>query len=112
MPFLNQIGRRPPRVKRPPTVPQCNCPVPPSAGTSRAASGLVFQTNLFSSGNMNTPGSLATGRRRKASVLNSATWLGNPHPKTVYRNQRVNAFGRAAGAPGGSGRKPANTLLK
>ena len=105
MPFLNYMGRRPPRTRRPTSLPQCTCPVP-AGPISR------FQPNIFRAGNMNTPGSLATGARRRAAAVYAATWWGKPPGKTIYYNQKINVFGQREGAPNGTNRRPENNLLK
>ena len=105
MPFINQLGRRPSRTKQPNGAQQCTCPVP-AGPISR------FQPNIFRAGNMNMPGSLASGARRRASAVYSATWWSRPRGKTIYRDQKINVFGQRVGAPGGSNKRPANTMLK
>ena len=105
MPFLNYMGRRPPRTRRPSSLPQCTCPIP-AGPISR------FQPNIFRAGNMNMPGSLASGPRRHASAVYAATWWGKPPGKTIYYDQKINVFGQREGAPNGSNRRPQNQLLK
>ena len=61
---------------------------------------------------MNIPGSAASGPRRHASSVYTSSWYGRPSGKTTYFNQKINVFGQVSGAPGGTGRKPSNTLLR
>ena len=105
MPFVNQLGMRPPRTRRPNNGRDCTCPIP-------AGPISKFQPNIFRAGNMNTPGSAASAARRHASSVYTSSWFGRPSGKTLYFTQKINVFGQVSGAPGGTGRKPSNTLLR
>lgn len=76
-------------------------------GCNTTKNGTTKNANFFT-GNTNFPLFLITNPYLLSTQIRTASFTNAGN--TVFANQKLNAYGRWAGAPGGSGSSPVNTF--